>query len=76
MAEGDETIPPASGEVDTPMRVVVCSTRARLVCEGDAVIALDVAELLMALDEPRRVTVLVESQFTSIELGFFARLAR
>lgn len=68
-------MPPASGEVDSPMRVIVCSTRAHLVGVGDVAIAADVAELLIALDDERRTTIVVDATHTPIDLTFLARLA-
>lgn len=76
MAQDEGTLPPASGEVDTPMRVVVLSRRALLEGKGDVTLAADLADLLMAIDEPRRVTVLVDARHSPIELGFLARLSR
>ena len=58
------------------MRVVVCSRRIALAGPGDVIIANDLADLLIALDEHQRVTVVVDVPATPIELGFFARLAR
>lgn len=76
MVDDTETVPPPSGEVDAPMRVIVCSTRVRLIGEGDVVVARDVADLLLALDEHRRTTIVVDVPFSTVELGFLARLAR
>lgn len=75
VSRGSETVPPASGEVDTPQRVIVCSTRVALSGVGDAIVVSDIAELLMALDESRRATVVIDVSASSIELGFFVRLA-
>jgi hypothetical protein len=72
----DETIPPASGEVDMPVRVVLLSRRARLVGDGDVIAASDVADLLMALDDKRRVAVVVDTHYCTIDVGFFVRIAR
>jgi len=72
----DETIPPASGEVDTPIRVVVLSRRLRLVGDGDVIAASDVADLLMALDDERRLALVVDTHHCTIDLGFFVRIAR
>lgn len=58
------------------MRVVVCSLRGRMVGQGDAVLARDLAELLIALDETTQITVVVDVPFTPIELPLLARLAR
>jgi hypothetical protein len=76
VSKEDETIPPVSGQVDAAMRVVVVSRRARLTGTGDAVVARDLADLLIAIDETHRVTILVDAHDTPIELRFFARLAR
>ncbi len=74
----DETLPPGSGVVDAAIRVVVCSRDVTLEGEGeaDAVVARDVADLLMALDESRRVAILVDTRSPAIDLKFLARLAR
>ena len=76
MVKRDETMPPPSGEVDTPLRVIVLSRRTRLVGDGDVIAAEDVADLLMALDDTRRVVVVVDAHHCTIDVGFFVRLAR
>lgn len=76
VADPNETVPPTSGEVDAPMRVVVCSKRVVLEGMGDVVVAADVAELLMALDDARPVTIIVDTAHATIDLGFLARLSR
>jgi hypothetical protein len=69
-------MPPMSGEVETPVVVVVCSRRVRLEGEGTALLATDVAELLMAVEEERRVALVIDVHGPIVDLPFFARLAR
>lgn len=75
VSRAPETVPPASGEVDSPQRVILCSTRVALSGSGDAILAADVAELLIALHDTRRVTVVIDVGASSIDVEFFVRLA-
>jgi hypothetical protein len=72
----EQTMPPSSGETEAPMRVIVCARGITLVGLGDVVVVRDVAELLIALDDQRRTTILVDVPRSPIDLAFIARLAR
>jgi len=54
----------------------VCSRRVGLVGSGAAVIAHDVADLLMAIDDHAHTAIVIDSAHSPIELAFLARLAR
>ena len=56
--------------------MIVCSTRVGLVGSGSVTIARDVADLLLALGDHDHVAVVIDAAFSTIELAFFARLAR
>ncbi len=75
VSNGSETKPPASGEVDPPQLVIVCSTRVVLDGKGDAMIARDAAELLIAVEEAPRAVVVVDVASSSVEMAFLLALA-
>ncbi len=68
-----------SGEVDAQVHVVVASTRLKVVGEdagGDVLVVRDLAELLLAVTEDRRMVVLFDVVAPAIDLDLFGRIAR